>query len=213
MKFTCLNSFFFGILVGIIMSGFFILILSSTGNLELGGTSPSMHGTPNNSSIKPVSERSNAFEDELLASDILKSGKTLHDIYTQVTAEISGGDLNGAMITLDLHYAEELSEAKSRANTYYIGPEGESLLDSWNRYLDELPMVIYLTHMQIENIGKNYYAKAHADKISAEKILSAADKHLQTTLYEAEKISGEQRIIESELGLNRVSLPFSNEDI
>lgn len=83
------------------------------------------------------------------------------------------------------------------------------MLNSWLAYLDKLPMVLYRTQMQIENIGKNYYAKAHAEKISADKILIVADTYLKAAMDEAKKLNGEP----AELRLNKVSLPLSNKDI
>jgi len=208
MNDPCLKSFFTGILVGIILTCLLLFLSISLVHQEKPNSTPIPTTPTLNQSVTPV-ETEKPFEDKRLASDILTTGKTIQDIYTQLSNEISEGDLNGAMLTLNIQYADELSGAVTRANSYHISPEGKVMLNSWLAYLDKLPMVLYRTQMQIENIGKNYYAKAHAEKISADKILIVADTYLKAAMDEAKKLNGEP----AELRLNKVSLPLSNKDI
>ncbi|MCA1917058.1 hypothetical protein [Methanospirillum hungatei] len=208
MNYTSLKLFLTGILVGIFLTCALLFLFMSIGNPEKNDSPTVLNSpTPNQTEAPIVPQK--PFEDEDLASDIIISGKKIHDMYEHITNEISEGDLNGAMLTLNIQYSEEFTEAKNRANNYHISPEGKVMLNSWLSYLDELPMILYRTQMQIDNIGKNYYAKAHAEKISADKILTVADNYLNQAMSEAKKRKREPE----ELHLNRVKLPLSNKNV
>ena len=191
MKGASLEFFMAGILSGLILACVLLYLSMAVINQENPG-SPADITEPGINLTMTTSEPEEPYEDERLASDILITGKRIKSLYEQVTSEISEGDLNGAMLTLNIKYADELAKARSRSGAYHISPEGEKMHNSWEAYLDDLPMVVYRTQMQIENIGKNFYAKAHADKISADKILINAEIHLKTATDGAKMLIGDQ---------------------
>lgn len=183
---TRVKDFLLGVTVGIILICILSILLSAF--VQTNKNNETISQEPNNI-IAPIPKSNLSYEDEKLASDILSTSKKLQDLLSQVNEEISYGDLNGAMLTLNLEYTKEMSNASSRAVMYYISPKGKNMQDAWNGYLNELPMVFYYTLMEIEDYGKNYYAKANADNITADKFQIAADYNLTIAIHEAEKIN------------------------
>jgi len=150
------------------------------------------------------------YQDDELASDIMRTTSSFDSIMKLVQSRIDDGDLNGAMVALNIQYTTEMAAARERSDRYCISPSGTPMHEAWNAYLNELPMLYYRVQMQIENIGKNYYAKAHADKITADKIQERADQYRRKAIALAK---GEPYEPYTKKDLNQVQLPFSYEDI
>lgn len=195
-----------GFLLGIIIISIIMLLIPGQTKEPLTATPvPTASPVPEPSTepvVTPVQ-----YQDDELASDIIRTSSSLDTMMKLVQSRIDEGDLNGAMVALNIQYTTEMAAAQDRSHRYTISPNKTPMHEAWNAYLNELPMLYYRTQMQIENIGKNYYAKAHADKITADKIQQRADQYRikAVALAKGEPYTKKE--------LNQVQLPFSYEDI
>lgn len=195
-----------GFLLGIIIVSIIMLLIPGQTKDPLTATLVPAASPVQEPSTEPVITPVQ-YQDDELASDIIRTSSSLDTLMKLVQTRIDEGDLNGAMAALNVQYTTEMAAARDRSDRYTISPNMTPMNEAWNAYLNELPMLYYRTQMQIENIGKNYYAKAHADKITADKIQQRADQ------YRMEAVALARGEPYTKKESNQVQLPFSYEDI